>query len=179
MAERLRNKLLGQKARGELGGPDAKVTIDRVLDAYLKDQALHVKPETLKIEKLVVEAHVRPAFGKLKAEKITSAALVNYRALRTQEGASPATCNRELAYLRTAMRTAAGTTPPMIQLASIPKFPIVSEDAFAKQGFHGGQGLREGSGGAALIPGAPRDGRVPRRDSSRRADAHRMGSGRL
>jgi integrase len=135
VAERLRNKLLGQKARGELGGPDAKVTIDRVLDAYLKDQALHVKPETLKIEKLVVEAHVRPAFGKLKAEKITSAALVNYRALRTQEGASPTTCNRELAYLRTAMRTAAGTTPPMIQLASIPKFPIVSEDAFARQGF--------------------------------------------
>ena len=134
-ADRLRNKLLGQKSRGELGGPNARITIDRVLDHYYEDQALHVKPETLKIEKLVVEAHVRPAFGKLRAEKITSVALANYRAKRMQEGASPTTCNRELAYLRTAMRTAASTTPPMLQLASIPKFPIVNEDAFARQGF--------------------------------------------
>lgn len=78
---------------------------------------------------------MRPAFGKLRAEKITSVALANYRAKRMQEGASPTTCNRELAYLRTAMRTAASTTPPMLQLASIPKFPIVNEDAFARQGF--------------------------------------------
>jgi integrase len=135
VADRLRNRLLGQKARGELRGPNARITIDRVLDHYLADQALHVKPETLKIEKLVVEAHVRPHFGRLRVEKITSAALAEYRAMRTKEGASPTTCNRELGYLRTAMRTAAATTPPMLQLSSIPRFPIVNEDGFARQGF--------------------------------------------
>src|ERR1035437_7843534 len=65
----------------------------------------------------------------------TSEALKNYRAIRTQEGASPTTCNRELGYLRTAMRTAAFTTPPMLSMTNIPKFPIVSENEFARQGF--------------------------------------------
>src|ERR1035437_4132737 len=65
----------------------------------------------------------------------TSEALKNYRAIRTQEGASPTTCNRELGYLRTAMRTAAFTTPPMLSMTNIPKFPIVSEYEFARQGF--------------------------------------------
>ena len=78
---------------------------------------------------------VRPAFGKLRADKVTSEALKNYRAMRTQEGASPTTCNRELGYLRTAMRTAAFTTPPMLSMTNIPKFPIVSENEFARQGF--------------------------------------------
>src|ERR1035441_8440046 len=62
-------------------------------------------------------------------------ALKNYRAMRTQEGAIPTTCNRELGYLRTAMRTAAFTTPPMLSMTNIPKFPIVSEYEFARQGF--------------------------------------------
>lgn len=135
VAKRHLSKMNGRKVRGELGGANAKMTIDRVLDHYLKDQALHVAPDTLKIEKLVVEAHVRPAFGKLRADKVTSAALADYRAMRTQEGASPTTCNRELGYLRTAMRTAAFTTPPMLAITNIPKFPIVSENEFARQGF--------------------------------------------
>src|ERR1019366_10756452 len=103
VAKRHLGKMNGRKDRGELGGANAKMTVDRVLDHYYEDQALHVAPETLKIEKLVVEAHVRPAFGKLRADKVTSAALVNYRAQRTLQGASPTTCNRELGYLRTAM----------------------------------------------------------------------------
>src|ERR1017187_6996979 len=111
-ADRLRNKLLGQKSRGELGGPNARITIDRVLDHYYEDQALHVKPETLKIEKLVVEAHVRPAFGKLRAEKITSVTLANYRAQRTLQGASPTTCNRELASCAPPCRPRPPPTPP-------------------------------------------------------------------
>ena len=74
-AKRHLGKMNGRKARGELGGARAKMTIARVLDYYLEDQALHVAPDTLKIEKLVVEAHVRPAFGKQRADKVTSAAL--------------------------------------------------------------------------------------------------------
>lgn len=135
-AKRLLVKLNGLKSRGELGGAGAKLTINHILDHYLKDQALHVKPETLKIEKLVVDAHLRPHFGKLKSDKVTSNALTSYRNLRTMEGAHPTTCNRELSYLRTAMRTASRTTPPMIVPSDIPiRFPIVAEDAFARQGF--------------------------------------------
>ena len=135
VAKRLLAKMNGQKARGELGGAGAKLTMNAILDYYLEDQALRVKPETLKIEKLVVDAHLRPQFGKLKAEKITSAALANYRLLRSKQKASPTTCNRELSYLRTAMRTAAGTTPPMLSLSSILKFPIVSRECLCSQGF--------------------------------------------
>lgn len=41
-AKRHLAKMNGKKVRGELGGADAKMTIDRVLDHYLKDQVLHV-----------------------------------------------------------------------------------------------------------------------------------------
>ena len=136
VAKRMLAKMNGQKVRGELGGTNAKLTVNVVLDHYLKDQALHVKPETLKIEKLVVDAHLRPHFGKLKAEKITSVALTNYRILRTNEGAAPTTCNRELSYLRTSLRTAATTTPPLLSLSNHPEISDRHEDRVRPSGFH-------------------------------------------
>jgi len=75
-AKRLLTKMNGQKARGELGGHGAKLRMNEVLDFYLKDQGMRVKPETLKIERMVVDAHLRPHFGSLKPEKITSVSLV-------------------------------------------------------------------------------------------------------
>ena len=134
-AKKLRDRLLGQRARGELGGHGARHTINNLLDLYLRDQELKVKPETLKIEKLVVDRHLRPYFGRLNTGKLTSERLLDYRRIRAQEGASPTTCNRELSYLRTALRVASRTTPPTISAGMIPHFPMVNEDAFARTGF--------------------------------------------
>ena len=81
-AKHLRDKLLGQRARGELGGRNAKVTVDALLDNFLKALAVRVRPDTLKIQTLVVDANLRPFFGPMKADKITSEKLLEYRAYR-------------------------------------------------------------------------------------------------
>jgi hypothetical protein len=47
VAKKLRDKLLGQRARGELGGRNAKLTIDLILDHFLKALAFRVRKETL------------------------------------------------------------------------------------------------------------------------------------
>jgi hypothetical protein len=70
VAERLRNKLLGQKARGELGGPDAKVTVNTVLDRYLEVCKHSVQADTRQIYEYVMDASIRPHFGKLRADRI-------------------------------------------------------------------------------------------------------------
>jgi|ERR1017187_152028 integrase len=140
-AKKLRDKLLGQRERGELGGKNARLTISTLLDAFLKVLPTRVEPDTFTIQSLVVEAHLRPYFGAKRAEKITTDDLLAYREHRgtekTSKGTptSPSTMNRELSLLRNAMRTAAQSTPPLIPLSCIPRFPITNEDGAARQGF--------------------------------------------
>lgn len=141
VAVKLRDKLLGQRARGELGGRNAKITISAVLDHFLKVLPTRVGAETLKIQTLVIEASLRKFFAEKRAEKITTNDLLAYRKYRakqkTKKGTfmTASTVNRELSLLRNAMRTAAFSTPPMIPLACIPRFPITNEDECARQGF--------------------------------------------
>jgi integrase len=82
-----------------------------------------------------VNAHIRPYFGKTRAERVTSEQLMEYRIKRQDAGAAPSTVNRELTHLRNALRTAAHDTPPLIPLACIPRFTMVSELGRARQGF--------------------------------------------
>jgi integrase len=143
VAKKLRDKLLGARARGELGGRNAKVTGNTIFDSFLKVLPSRVEPSTLTIQSLVIEAHLRPYFGSKRAEKITTADLIAYRehraAEKTNKGTftSSSTVNRELSLLRNAMRTAAHATPPLIPLSCIPRFPITNEDDCARQGFIG------------------------------------------
>jgi integrase len=139
VADRLRNRLLGQKARGELGGPNAKVTIDKVLDRYL--EVCTAQSDTKDIYKYVMDADLKPFFGKLRGDKVTSDRLLEYRKHRagqkTIKGTpvSQSSINRELVILRAAMRSAAYATPPVIPLASIPRFTLEDERPFARTGF--------------------------------------------
>src|ERR1035441_6017584 len=59
IAKKLRDKLLGARARGELGGRNAKVTGNTILDSFLKVLPTRVEPSTLTIQSLVIEAHLR------------------------------------------------------------------------------------------------------------------------
>ena len=114
-----------------------------MLDAFLKVLPTRVGADTLTIQSLVIEAHIRPYFGAKRAEKIATADLLAYREHRgtekTNKGTftSGSTMNRELSLLRNAMRTAAHSTPPLIPEACIPRFPITNEDDCARQGFIG------------------------------------------
>ena len=67
-AVRLRDQLLGKKARGEMGPAAAdKVTCGELLDDLLEHARHNVKASTERIWKLVAEASLRPFFGHRKA----------------------------------------------------------------------------------------------------------------
>jgi len=132
-AVRLRDQLLGKKARGEMGPAAAdKITCGELLDDLLEHAKHNVKASTEKIWKLVVEASLRPFFGHRKAATLSTALLKEYRRKRLAEGRSEATCNRELSMLRTAFNLGRKCTPTKILI--VPYFPMVAE-AHVRQGF--------------------------------------------
>ena len=126
-AKHLRDKLLGQKHRGELGGggPD-RVTVGDLLDDFLEHAKATVRPATAHIYGLVTEANLRPFFGARRARRVTTEVLREYRRTRTAAGCAETTANRELALLRIAFRHAQTQTPPKV--LNVPHFPMVQEN---------------------------------------------------
>jgi hypothetical protein len=122
-AIKLRDKLLSQKHRGELSGdaPD-KVLIGELLDDVLKSD---IKDSTLYVWKKVIEKNIRPFFGKLRAQRLSTDQMDKYREVRKAQGRSDATVNRELSVMRTAFHNARKRTPPKVNL--VPYFPMVAE----------------------------------------------------
>jgi integrase len=129
----LRDKLLGKKARREMGDvASAKVTCGELLDDLLEYGASNIRPSTARIWKLVIEANIRPFFGHLRAATLTTEKFKEYRRKRSAAGRSDATSNRELSILRTALNRGRKCTPPKV--VAIPYFPMVAETN-ARQGF--------------------------------------------
>jgi integrase len=125
-----RDKMLAKKHRGELsGGAPDKVLIDELLNDVLKSD---VKPSTLYIWKKVVEKSIRPFFGKIKARRLSTDHMDDYRAKRKSQGVVDSTVNRELAVLRIAFNNARKRTPPKVYI--VPYFPTVKETTI-RQGF--------------------------------------------
>jgi integrase len=126
-AKRLRDKLLGQKYRGELsGGHPDRVTVGELLNDFLEYAKSNVRESTEYIYRKVTESNLRPFFGTMKAQKITTETLKEYRRKRLAEGRSDSTANRELALLRIAFKLGQDCTPRKVNL--VPKFPMVKED---------------------------------------------------
>ena len=71
-----------------------------------------------------------PAFGKLRVDMCNVGRLRSYRQTRIAKGASDTTVNRELSYLRAALRRAAKEG----FIGALPYFPTTKEDN-ARQGF--------------------------------------------
>jgi hypothetical protein len=90
-AVKFRNRLLGKKSRGELSG--SAILINELLDDVLKSD---IEESTRYIWKLVVEKNLRPAFGKLKPQRLSTDHMDAYREKRKAQGRSDATVNREL-----------------------------------------------------------------------------------
>jgi integrase len=132
-ARKLRDKLLGQKARGELTSSQMdNVTCGELLDDLLEHAAANIKPSTEKIWRLVIEANIRPFFGKIRVTRLTTEKFKEYRAARKSAKRSDATANRELSILRTALHLGRKCTPPKVN--QVPHFPMVAETN-TRQGF--------------------------------------------
>lgn len=132
-AKKLRDQIMGRKARGEIGNAVAeRITCGQLLDDVLEHCDSNARSSTAKIWRLCVEANLRPFFGHLKAAALTTDKLKDYRRKRLSEGRSEATCNRELAILRTALNLGRKCTPPKV--LNLPYFPMVAETN-VRQGF--------------------------------------------
>ncbi len=127
-ASNLRNRLLAKKERGDASQGSANtVLIGELLDDILKSD---IKPTTRYIWEKVVAKNIRPFFGKLKAQRLSTDHMERYREFRKGEGVSDATANRELSILRTAFHNARKRTPPKV--ISVPYFPMVQETTVRK-----------------------------------------------
>lgn len=127
-AVKLRDKMLAKRHRGELtGGAPEKVLVAELLDDVLKSD---IKESTRYIWRKVVEKNIRPFFGKLRAARLSTDQMDNYREKRKAEGRSDATVNRELSILRTAFHNARKRTPPKVN--AVPYFPMVQEMTIRK-----------------------------------------------
>jgi integrase len=133
-AKRLRDQILGQKARGEIRGfgQSEKINCNELLDDLLEYGKSNIKPSTAHIWGLVIKANIRPFFGHLKVVNLTTEKLKDYRRKRLAEGRSEGTCNRELSILRTALNRGRKCTPPKV--ITLPHFPMVAETN-VRQGF--------------------------------------------
>jgi integrase len=125
-AKRLRDKLLGQKHRGEIsGGRPERVTVDELLTDLEEYGKSNIRASTQYIWHLIIEKNLRPFFGTMKACKVTTDTLLEYRRKRLVEGRSDATANRELSILRTAYHNGRKRTPPKVLM--VPHFPMTAE----------------------------------------------------
>jgi len=123
-----RDKYLGRHNPKETD----KVLCGELLDILIEHAERRLRPETAKIYKWTVEAHLREIFGHLRAVSITTSMLKEYRTKRVDAGASSTTCNRELSLLRVAFNLGRKATPPLVQHQIY--FPMTKEDN-ARQGF--------------------------------------------
>jgi integrase len=129
-AVKLRDRLLAKKHRGEItGGAPDKVLIGELLDDVLKSD---IKQSTRYVWEKVVEKNLRPAFGTIRAARLSTDLMDRYREKRTGEGRTDATVNRELSIMRTAFHNARKRTPPKVN--TVPYFPMVKETT-VRQGF--------------------------------------------
>ncbi len=129
-ALRLRDKLLGKKARREItGGPAEQIRISELFDDVLKSD---IKESTRYIWRLVIEKNLRPFFGRVRAIRLSTDLMDKYREKRRADGVVDATVNRELSIMRTAFHNARKRTPPKVH--TVPYF-LITKETTVKQGF--------------------------------------------
>jgi integrase len=120
---------LADRKRGAVLPTTGKVA--ELLDDMLREQEITGR-KNLKCARGVVENHLRPYFGNLKIDRLTSAALAEYVLRCKAEGVAPASINNRLAGLRHAFNLGYHATPPKV--ARVPHFPMLRLNN-ARQGF--------------------------------------------
>lgn len=95
------------------GGEPARVYVGHLLDLLIESYRFH-RRRSLYDTELRVEKHLRPLLGGVLVEALTSARIRQYVEQRQREAAASATINKELAFLRHALRLGAAEDPPLV-----------------------------------------------------------------
>jgi integrase len=123
----LRQKMAGVAQQLQFSEHPERVRMDQLFDLMLDIYRRKERSTTYDVEKRV-DAHLRPFFGKVKAQAVTPSQLRRYVDARRRDKPTPenATINKELAYVRRAMRLAAEEDPPLV--LRVPKFDMLPID---------------------------------------------------
>lgn len=97
--------------------------MDALFDDLLNDYKINAKDHKWACR--VVGKHLRPHFGKLPPDKVTTAEIREYVATRLERGAANGTINRSLALLKRAFNLAREATPPRV--GQTPFIPMLAE----------------------------------------------------
>lgn len=123
-AEAELRRILGEADSGKLPGMvRTGRTFDDAADAWLAYVEHHkgIRPSTLYTYTSTVKRHLRPAFGKLPVEQVTSAMIENLRDAMLAKGCSPATVNKTLVM-------AHGVFGKARKLYGLPSNPVARDD---------------------------------------------------
>jgi len=91
----------------------ASVTVGKVLELVPKDLKAYQKKDVKNVERQI-RLHLEPVFGKIPVKRLSTAKIQDYIEKRVEEGAAPATVNRELSTLIRGLRLALQQDPPLI-----------------------------------------------------------------
>ena len=128
----LKQRVADTARQSELTNLPERVRMGQLFDLLLDWYRMKERRSTYDVDRKI-QAHLRPWFGNLKAQSLTSAELTRYVRFRRSAKQSPAnaTINRELAYVRRAMRLGAEQDPPLV--LRVPRFEMLPE-AEAREG---------------------------------------------
>jgi integrase len=131
-ATRLLNLREGKIAEGIAVTPQTgRLTVEDAVAAVLQDHDVNQRRSKADVERRI-KLHIKPYFGAMtRLAAIGTERLREYIADRTKEGASAATCNREMSILRRAFRLALEAE----RIIAVPKFPMLDESRNVRQGF--------------------------------------------
>ncbi len=129
-ARRLLKKRIGEiESRRFVGPQEERVSFEQLADGYLRDYDLR-RLRSKDTAKLRVK-HLASFFSRERAVDIAAERVRAYQAFRLDEGAGPATVNREVAALRRMFSIAV----KLGQVSVSPAFPETLEEPPARQGF--------------------------------------------
>lgn len=128
--EMLQRRLVEVALFKDHGAGVEKVTINGLLTLFLEEYRRQDRAD-LYIAELRTEKHLRPAFGAIRASKLSSREIRAYIEVRLAKAAN-ATVNRELAILRRAYKLGTAEDPPLV--LRVPRIPKLKEDN-VREGF--------------------------------------------
>jgi len=130
-AKRLLKKREGEIATGKIPGVYFdRITFDELAEDFLADYRVNGKKSLRRAERSV--NHLRKAFTAYKIPQLTTPKIKAYIEERTNEHASNATINRELAALKRMLNIGVKQTPPKVD--RVPFIPMLKENN-VRQGF--------------------------------------------
>jgi integrase len=122
----LRKKMAALHEQQHVGAHPERVRMGQLFDLLLEVYRTQERRSTYDVERKI-ESRLRKYFGKLKAMDVTSAVIAEYVRRRRAEKDKPAngTINRDLAYVRRALKLGSIQDPPLVY--RVPHFVMLPE----------------------------------------------------